>query len=84
MQTFFSFQSHPEVSFAGSLRRWKETVGTIRLVVNTERPAKVIEHLLGFPSIVEVIEKMGACEVRLLEGGVSVVAAALRSLPSLC
>jgi DNA polymerase (family 10) len=66
-----------DVSFAGSLRRWKETVGTIRLVVNTKRPAKVIEHFLGFPSIVEVIEKMEeACTVRLLEGGrVSVVAA---------
>jgi DNA polymerase (family 10) len=66
-----------DVSFAGSLRRWKETVGTIRLVVNTKRPAKVIEHFLGFPSIVEVVEKMEeACTVRLLEGGrVSVVAA---------
>jgi DNA polymerase (family 10) len=65
------------VSFAGSLRRWKETVGTIRLVVNTKRPAKVVEHFLGFPSIVEVIEKMEeACTVRLLEGGrVSLVAA---------
>ena len=26
------------VSFAGSLRRWKETVGTIRIVVNSKRP----------------------------------------------
>ncbi len=65
------------VSIAGSLRRWKETIGTIRLVANTKRPAKVVEHFLGFPSIVEVIEKMEeACTVRLLEGGrVSLVAA---------
>jgi DNA polymerase (family X) len=66
-----------EVSFAGSLRRWKETVGTIRLVANTKRPATLIEHFLRFPSIVEVIEKMEeACIVRLAEGArVSLVAA---------
>jgi DNA polymerase (family 10) len=65
------------VSFAGSLRRWKETVGTIRLVVNTKRPAKVVEHFLHYPQIVEVIERMEeACTVRLVEGArVSLVAA---------
>jgi DNA polymerase (family 10) len=65
------------VSFAGSLRRWKETVGTIRIVVNTKRPAAVVEHFLRFPLIVETIEKMDeACTVRLNEGArVSLVAA---------
>ncbi|HEV7475498.1 MAG TPA: DNA polymerase/3'-5' exonuclease PolX [Pyrinomonadaceae bacterium] len=65
------------VSFAGSLRRWKETVGTIRLVATAKRPAKVIEHFLRYPYIVEVIEQMEeACTVRLLEGArVSLVAA---------
>ena len=66
-----------KVSFAGSLRRWKETVGTIRLVVKSKRPASVVEHFLGFPLIVEVIEKMQeACTVRLVDGArVSLVAA---------
>jgi DNA polymerase (family 10) len=66
-----------EIQFAGSLRRWKETVGTIRLVANTKRPAAVIEHFLRFPLIVEVIEQMEeACTVRLAEGArVSLVAA---------
>jgi DNA polymerase (family 10) len=66
-----------EISFAGSLRRWQETVGTIRLVANSKRPAKLIEHFLHFPPIVEVIEKMEeACTVRLVEGArVSLVAA---------
>jgi DNA polymerase (family 10) len=66
-----------EISFAGSLRRWKETVGTIRLVVNTKQPATLIEHFLRFPLIVEVIERMEeACTVRLAEGAcVSLVAA---------
>src|SRR6185436_12919549 len=66
-----------EVSVAGSLRRWKETVGTIRLVANTKRPAALIEHFLRFPLIVEVIEQMEeACKVRLADGArVSLVAA---------
>jgi DNA polymerase (family 10) len=65
------------VAIAGSLRRWKETVGTIRLVVNSTNPVRVIEHLLRFPLIVEVIEKMEeAATVRLSDGArVSVVAA---------
>jgi DNA polymerase (family 10) len=65
------------IDFAGSLRRWKETVGTIRIVANTKRPDALIEHFLRFPLIVEVIEKMEeACTVRLAEGSrVSLVAA---------
>lgn len=66
-----------EISFAGSLRRWKETVGTIRLVANTKRPAALVEHFLRFPPISEVLEQMEeACTVRLAEGvRVSLVAA---------
>lgn len=66
-----------DVTFAGSLRRWKETVGTIRIVANTQRPGALIEHFLSFPLIVEVIEQMEeACVVRLAEGArVSLVAA---------
>jgi len=66
-----------EISFAGSLRRWKETVGTIRIVANTKRPAELVKHFLRFPLIVEVKEQMEeACTVRLAEGArVSLVAA---------
>jgi DNA polymerase (family 10) len=66
-----------DFTFAGSLRRWKETVGTIRIVANTKRPAALIEHFLRFPLIAEVIERMEeACTVRLAEGArVSLVAA---------
>jgi DNA polymerase (family X) len=65
------------ISFAGSLRRWKETVGTIRIVANTKRPDALVEHFLRFPLIVETLEKMEeACTVRLAEGArVSFVAA---------
>ena len=66
-----------DIAVAGSLRRWKETVGTIRLVANTKRPAALIEHLVRFPAIVQVVEQMEqACTVRLAEGArVSLVAA---------
>jgi len=70
-------QDTTDITFAGSLRRWKETVGTVRIVVNTKQPAALIEHFLRFPLIVEVIEQMEeACTVRLAEGArVSLVSA---------
>jgi len=66
-----------DISYAGSLRRWKETVGTIRIVANTKEPAALVEHFLRFPLIVEVMEQMEeACTVRLAEGArVSLVSA---------
>jgi len=66
-----------DITIAGSLRRWKETVGTIRLVANSKRPVATIEHFLRFPLIVQVLEQMEeACTVRLAEGArVSLVAA---------
>ncbi|MEP6569220.1 MAG: PHP domain-containing protein [Acidobacteriota bacterium] len=71
------------ISFAGSLRRWKETIGTIRLVANTKRPAALIERFLRFPSIAEVIERMEeACTVRLADGArISLVAARPAEFP---
>ncbi len=66
-----------DLTFAGSLRRWKETVGTVRIVANTTRPSDLVEHFLRFPLIVQVLEQMDeACTVRLAEGArVSLVAA---------
>lgn len=66
-----------DLTLAGSLRRWKETVGTVRIVANTKRPSYLVEHFLRFPLIVQVLEQMHeACTVRLAEGArVSLVAA---------
>jgi DNA polymerase (family 10) len=66
-----------EIAIAGSLRRWKETIGTVRLVAKSKQPARLVEHFLRFPLIVETIEKMEeAAVVRLADGArVSVVAA---------
>jgi DNA polymerase (family 10) len=43
-----------KVSVAGALRRWKETVGIIRVVASSKNPALVIKHFLQFPMIVNV------------------------------
>ncbi len=41
-----------DISFAGSLRRWKETVGTIEIVAGSKKPETLIEHFLRYPHIV--------------------------------
>jgi DNA polymerase (family 10) len=65
-----------QITFAGSLRRWKETVGTIRIVASTKQPAPFINYFLRFPLIVGIEDQQKtSCIVRLAEGArVSVVA----------
>ena len=58
-----------DLSVAGSLRRWQETVGTIRLVAVSKKPATVVQHLLRFPTITRVENQTGtSCTVELAEG----------------
>lgn len=66
-----------EVSCAGSLRRWRETIGTIRLVANTKKPPALIEYFLRYPLIAQVVEQMEEASTVLLADGarVSLVAA---------
>ena len=40
-----------DVSGAGSLRRWEETVGIVDLVASSKKPAQVVEQFLRFPLI---------------------------------
>jgi len=40
-----------DVSIAGSLRRWEETVDIVELVASTKKPAAVIEQFVRFPLI---------------------------------
>ena len=40
-----------EISFAGSLRRWVETVGTIEIVASGKKPATLVDHFLRLPLI---------------------------------
>lgn len=56
-------------SVAGSLRRRKETVGTIRIVAAGGNPRKLIDHFLNFPLIVRTEQRdENRCLVELLEG----------------
>jgi DNA polymerase (family 10) len=41
-----------EISVAGSLRRWVETVGTIEIVASSKKPAALVEHFLRLPLII--------------------------------
>jgi DNA polymerase (family 10) len=41
-----------DISFAGSLRRWKETVGTIEIVASSKNPEALLDHFLTYPQIV--------------------------------
>jgi DNA polymerase (family 10) len=42
-----------ELSFSGSLRRWKETVGTIEIVASTKNPTALVKHFARFPLIIQ-------------------------------
>jgi DNA polymerase (family 10) len=58
-----------EASIAGSLRRWQETVGTIRIVASSNHPEALVEHFLRFPLIVKIEDQTTtSCSVQLSEG----------------
>ena len=58
-----------DVSIAGSLRRWQETVGTIRIVASSKQQVSLVEHFLRFPLIIKVEDKNDdSCTVELAEG----------------
>ncbi|OGS44586.1 MAG: hypothetical protein A3K76_00390 [Euryarchaeota archaeon RBG_13_57_23] len=45
------------VSVAGSLRRGKETVGDIDILVGDDGPAKVMDAFVGYPAVADVLAK---------------------------
>jgi DNA polymerase (family 10) len=67
MQTYAGLIS---CDLAGSTRRWKETVSTIRITAGVSNaPENAVKHFLAFPPIIEVESKDGAtATVRLNEG----------------
>jgi DNA polymerase (family 10) len=46
-----------EIALAGSLRRMKETVGDIDILVTSTAPRQVMEAFVGLPQVAEVLEK---------------------------
>lgn len=66
-------QTFPEllhVALAGSARRWKETVSTIRVVAcASESHERLVTHFLRFPSITDIEARTRtSAAVRLIEG----------------
>ncbi len=58
-----------EVSVAGSLRRWKETIGDIDLLVGTDDPLRAMALFTSYPRVTEVVAKGPTrSTVRLADG----------------
>ncbi len=57
------------VDVAGSLRRWKETIGDIDILVISDKPAAVMEFFINLPEVVRVYAKGETkSSIRLKEG----------------
>jgi DNA polymerase (family 10) len=68
-----SLREHPDVircSTAGSLRRFKEIIGDIDLLVSSKKPAAVIEYFVTQPGIVKVLARGETKASVILEGGI--------------
>jgi DNA polymerase (family 10) len=60
-----------DISVAGSLRRWEETVGTIDIVAATENPGALIEKFQQFPLIVSSeVNGPNECFAQFADGAV--------------
>ena len=68
-----NLRRHPDVircSAAGSLRRQREVIGDIDLLVSSKHPADVIEFFTSQPGILKVLAKGETKASVLLEGGI--------------
>lgn len=72
-----------KATVAGSLRRRKETIGTVRIVVEAKDPKKLIDHFLKYPLIVRTESRdRHKCLVELLDGArVEILAVAKNQFP---
>lgn len=65
-------RGHPEVircSAAGSLRRWKETVGDLDFVVSSKNPAEILDAFVAQPGVRDVLGRGDTKASVILEGG---------------
>ena len=66
---------HPaaqKVELAGSLRRWRETAADIDLVVASDEPEAMVEHLLAYSKVATTVARDGADVVVKLSDGLQV------------
>ncbi len=68
-----SLREHPAVvrcSTAGSLRRFKETIGDVDLLASSKKPTEVIEYFVEQPEVIKVTAKGDTKASVILEGGI--------------
>lgn len=68
-----SLRAHPDVircSPAGSLRRWRETIGDIDFLVSSRQPARIIDFFTSQPGILSVNAKGDTKASVVLAGGI--------------
>jgi DNA polymerase (family 10) len=68
-----NLRAHPDVircSIAGSLRRWRETIGDVDFLCSSKAPSEVIEFFTQQPGVLNIIAKGETKSSVLLEGGI--------------
>ena len=68
----FQVKGIKEVVPAGSLRRWRETVGDLDLLVTCRRPQAVMDHFVGYPEVREVVGHGDTKSTVILASGMQV------------
>lgn len=67
-----TLRAHPDVtrcSTAGSLRRWRETIGDVDFVVSSRQPAAVLDYFVRQPGVTSVLGHGDTKASVLLAGG---------------
>lgn len=65
-------QKLDEISIAGSLRRGKETVGDIDILVGDDNPSAIMESFVAYPKVSEILMKGPTKSTVRLENGLQV------------
>ena len=68
-----TLRAHPDVtrcSTAGSLRRWRETIGDVDFVVSSRNPAAVLDYFVSQPGVTSVIGRGDTKASVIIEGGI--------------
>ncbi len=68
-----SLRGHPDVircSTAGSLRRWRETIGDVDFLASSKKPANVIGFFTSQPAVARISAKGDTKASVILEGGI--------------
>jgi DNA polymerase (family 10) len=61
-----------DVEPAGSLRRWKETIGDLDILVTSKSGTPVMDHFISYPGVSEVVQKGDTKSTVILANGLQV------------